>query len=173
MRVATASSQPVASLFLPLVVAYPATMSCLDLLVGTDVFTSWRLVPFVALVYVPFVVSRGLIDGAVERAAGRYAGATDNARRQAWSADHPWRSAVGGVAPLPLGLVTLITVHPGPVALRVALVVLVTATAALTVAVVRLEAERRERDAYQRAFMRRLTSTSTRSTTWLPAARRD
>lgn len=54
----------------------------------------------------------------------------------------------------------LTTVHPGPLALRAALVVLVGALAALTAGAVRLESGRRERDTYQRVFMSHSCSAS-------------
>ena len=138
---------------LALLFAYPAISSCLVLLGGDSLW--WYFGSF--LVYALLGVSHSLIEGAINRAARRYVAATEHDRRQMWSADHPWLSAVAGVAPLPLALVTLISVHPGPVALRVALVVLVAALTALVVVAVRLEAGRRERDAYQRVLMSEAT----------------
>jgi len=141
---------------LALLFAYPAISSCLVLLDG-DSLTVWWYFGSFSLAYALLGVSHSLIEGAINRAARRYVAATEHDRRQMWSADHPWLSAVAGVAPLPLALVTLISVHPGPVALRVALVVLVAALTALVVVAVRLEAGRRERDAYQRVLMSEAT----------------
>lgn len=135
---------------------FPTVGGCLALL--RDEYSAtvqWAVA--IPLVWTLAAGSAWLIEGAITRAARRYLAATEQDRREAWSADHPWQSAVAGATPVPLGLVALITVHPGAVTLRVALVALVAAMAALVVAAVRLEAARRERDAYQHMFMSELT----------------
>ncbi len=130
----------------------PAVGSCLVLLGGEySVAVQWPV--GLTLVFATMAVLHSLIERAIKRAAQGYPHRTEDDRRQAWSADHPWHSAVAVTAPLPLGLVALVAVHPGPVALRVALVALVAAMAALAAVAVRLEAARRERDAYRRQFI--------------------
>ncbi len=132
--------------FLP----YPASVAIVTML-GKDVGIS-NLIAAMTLVCVAYFLAERVIKGVVTRAARRYAGPAEDDDRQAWSADHPWRAALACVAPLPIGLLALIVVHPGPGGLRVALAVLVGAMTALAAAAVRLEQSRQEKETYQRTF---------------------
>ena len=151
-RLRDITASDTATVLVPLLFLYPAVVSCLVLLDGEHSFTVQWLGSF-TLVWALWCVSQPVIERAIRCAARRCTGPTDEDRRRAWSVAHPWWSAVAGVAPLPLGLVVLMAVHPSPVALRVALVALMAAMTALAAVAVRLEAGRRERDAYQRALM--------------------
>jgi len=139
----------------PSLFAYPAVFSCLVLLSGAHAFDGVKWIGGVALAYGGLFGSEAVIGRAMTRAARRYVGTSEQARQQVWSADHLWRGAVARVAPLPLGLITLIAVYPAPAtgALRVGLAAVVGAMTAVAAAAVRLESARRERDAVQRLLM--------------------
>ena len=122
-------------------------------LVGPEPFDWWNWLGSFTLVYGSAFFAEAAAEKAVGRAARSYFG-TSGAARRAWSADHPWQSALVGVAPLPLGIELLVLLHPGPGGLRIALSVLVAIIAALAIPVVRLEQARREKDAYQRRYER-------------------
>ena len=132
--------------------AYPTGVAYITMVHGAGPSFTWRLIAAITLVYGLWFLAGWAAERAVRCAARRCAGPTEDDRRQAWSADHPWCAAVSDVVPLPLGSVALIAVYPGPVALRVALAVLVAIIAALAIGVVRLEQARREKDAYQRGY---------------------
>lgn len=136
--------------FLPLVFAFSMTGGYLAMV--TSPLGLWDLFVSVTLVYMSVGLAIVAAEGAARRAARSYPGVSGEAR-DAWSADHPWRSALADVAPLPLGMELLVLLHPGPGGgLRIAVSVLVAVLVALALAVVRLEQGRREKDAYQNAY---------------------
>lgn len=110
-------------------------------------FIAWLTVPAAASLFFLFV-SRG----AVKLAARRSSAGTDEERRQAWCANHPWWGALPGVATVPAGLLALVLLHPGPAGLRMVLAALLAAVTALLFAGVRLEHARELKDAYQRDY---------------------
>ncbi len=129
----------------------PASGGFVMMLGGSDLGGLFVGLAAGALVLVTFFLET-VIEGVVTRVARGYAEPAEDDDRQAWSADHPWRAALAWVAPLPLGLLALIVVYPGPGGLRVALAVLVGAMTALAAAAVRLEQSRQEKETYQHAY---------------------
>lgn len=120
---------------------------------GTEAYEAWEWMASWLLVTVVFFLAGAALARAVQHAARGYPQATEYSRRQGWRADHPWCAALADVAPVPLGMVVLIVVHPAAAScLRVALVMLVAALTALAVAAVRLEQSRQEKDYYQHAL---------------------
>ena len=154
-----------AGIVVPSFFAYPAVVSCLVLLSGVYAFDGVAWFGGFTIVDVGWFGSEAVIGRAMSRTARRYSGTSEQDRQRAWSADHPWRWAVARVAPLPLGLITLIAVYPAPAtgALRVGLVAVVGVMTAVAAGAVRLESARRERDAVQRMLM---SESNSRTTSW-------
>lgn len=132
-----------------LLLAYPAIVSCLVLLGGAGVASSWEGLLAGTLTYFGWGAMHSLVEAVVNRAARPYPGATEADRRMDWRAERPWGAALADVVALPIALLALIVAYPAPDDLRVVLAGLLTVVAALAVAVVRLEHGRREKEGYR------------------------